>query len=559
MGAHWKREKVQDHKFDFINVDDFVDNSFWRQFRYMLVFAAIIRGILVYCSDIFTAVNLLANQNTNSFVGQGGFGITDLNIKLPYDVYKYLFSVCILFSFLLLALEIRRASGIVKSRDISYAFTSQIASRYYTVRSYPHYCLFAQINNSKKMVDEIAFFCFFTFRNWKRLILADAPRQVINATILYQTFRTHKFNFDKNGVFDWDSVIGVGNSFLMKKISLGAMMFTVAMFALSLLSLICAVILYIPLVSHIQGNLKEFCCHKIDKRIDELIKKNTKNRATAALKAAKGGKGGKGGKDIPMDTLKQPTLPQLDMLEAPPPLPATTPRNVYNQASTPSPYSPRNGNAGYGQQQEYGYGNGSYNNPSPQQQGYTANYTADDYFQAKPPARSKQPDGASDPYAESAFTTDDIYDSYGGNQDQQHLQQKPGRDMYGDYYNNNDIPSAPQRRYDEYSHQRTASPLPSQHGSDLDNGSNGNSGHTYPAGPGTNGYNNGYSNGGGQYNNNNGGYGGRQGYGNDYYPSSGQTAGNGSYSPQLAPQRPRRQDTAQTNNRPYRNGGNGGY
>ena len=96
--------------------------------------------------------------------------------------------------------------------------------------------------------------------------MADAPRQVINATILYQTFRTHKFNFGENGVFDWNTIVGPGNAFLMKKLSLGAMIFTVAMFAVSLLSLICAVILYIPLVSHIQGNLKEFCCHKIDKR-----------------------------------------------------------------------------------------------------------------------------------------------------------------------------------------------------------------------------------------------------------------------------------------------------
>ncbi|KAI7817085.1 hypothetical protein BC939DRAFT_403042 [Gamsiella multidivaricata] len=264
-GAQWKREFVQDHKFDFINVDDFVDNSCWRHFTYMLVFAAIIRGILVYCSDIFTAANLLANSNENSFVPKTGVQL-DLLGKLPFDVYKYLFSGCILLGFVLLGLEIRRARMIIVSRDISYAFTSLIASRYYTVKSYPHFCLFAQINNSKKTVDEIAFFCFFTFRNWKRLMLADAPRQVINATILYQTFRDHPVNFKENGIFDWNKVVGADESLLLKKITLGGMIFTVFMFALSLLMLISAVILYIPLVSHIQGNLKEFCCHKIDKR-----------------------------------------------------------------------------------------------------------------------------------------------------------------------------------------------------------------------------------------------------------------------------------------------------
>ncbi|KAK5821314.1 hypothetical protein F5H01DRAFT_275722 [Linnemannia elongata] len=261
MGAHWKREKVQDHKFDFINVDDFIDNSCWRQFRYMLVFLVIIRGILVYCSDIFTAVNLWTNTNPNSFTkprdGQLDLGIG--GIKLSMIVYKYLFTGCIVLGLLLLALDIRRASGIIASRDISYAFTSQIAARYYTVRSYPHYCFFAEIDNSKKFVDNVAFFVFFTFRNWKRLLLADAPRQLINMTMLYQAFKDHL----DNTFFQWGDYIGHE---LLKQIALGAMMFTVTVFIFNMLSFIAAVCMYIPLVSHIQGNLKEYCCYKIDKR-----------------------------------------------------------------------------------------------------------------------------------------------------------------------------------------------------------------------------------------------------------------------------------------------------
>ncbi|KAF9406364.1 hypothetical protein BGZ94_003142, partial [Podila epigama] len=245
MGAHWKREKVQDHKFDFINVDDFVDNSCWRQFTYMLVFAAIIRGILIYCSDIFTAVNLWTNKDALMFVGNstnsGGIDLGVGHLELPLNVYMYLFTGCIVLGFILLGLEMRRAHAIIKSRDISYAFTSMIASRYYTVRSYPHYCFFSQINNSKKTVDEVAFFCFFKFRN-------------------------HLYFEGKGNIFDWDEIVGKDESFLFKKIALGAMIFTVFMFAMSLLMLIAAVIMYIPLVSHIQGNLKEYCCHKIDKR-----------------------------------------------------------------------------------------------------------------------------------------------------------------------------------------------------------------------------------------------------------------------------------------------------
>ncbi|KAF9959553.1 hypothetical protein BGZ72_009388 [Mortierella alpina] len=515
MGAHWKREKVQDHKFDFINVDDFVENSCWRQFRYTLVFAAIIRGILVYCSDIFTAVNLNTNANAQTFVNKKE-GLVVGELKLPLDVFKYIFTGCIVFGFILLALEMRRAKAIVASKDISYAFTSQIASRYYTVRSYPHYCLFAQIHNSKKTVDEVAFFCFFTFRNWKRLMLADAPRQVINACILFQTFKDH--TKDLKELTDWNTIF---NGDIYKMISVGAMIFTVVMCAMSLLMLVAAVILYIPLVYHIRGNLKEYCCHKIDKRIDELIRKNTKNRADAALSGKS--------KDIAMSNLKQPTLPQLDLLEAGPPLPAQTPRNAYAKVSNQSPYSPRNANVSNGQQ-GYGYSQSAYNNPSPQQPGYTQNYSKDDYFQATPlqGGQSQRDPAAFDLYAESAFTADDVYDAYNSNQDQQHLQQKPRYDMYGDYYGGNgggsqqrQTPGMPSRRFDEYSsQQRSASP--SQHGSDLDSNVNGSSGH---------------------------GYGSNQGYGNEYYPSNGQQAGSvvGYSSP---PPRPRRNETAQTRGAP---------
>ncbi|KAF9161245.1 hypothetical protein BGX21_011444 [Mortierella sp. AD011] len=531
MSAHWKREKVQDHKFDFINVDDFVDNSCWRQFRYLLVFVAIIRGILVYCSDIFTAVNLYANSNSNSFFPKNGeLSVTGLNFSLPYAVYKYLFSACIVVSFLLLALEIRRARAIIKSRDIAYAFTSQIASRYYTVRSYPHYCFFSQINNSKKMVDEVAFFCFFTFRNWKRLILADAPRQVINGTIIYQTFAGEPHI----SFFDWDTRF---KNDTYKKISLAAMIFTVTVFAISLLSFIAAAFLYIPLVSHIRGNLKEFCCHKIDKRIDELILKNTKDRAKNNIN------------DVVMSQFKEPTLPQLDLLETSP-MPAKTPRSAY---ATPA-YSPRvGGNAGYGQQKAYGYDRQMYMDPSPQQPGYAPNYSQDDYFQAKPPTKSQlREKKAFDPYAESAFTTDENHESYAGNQNKQ-PSSHDFYDVYGDYYKN--APSSQTRLYDDYSGQRSASPLPSQHGSDLESNHNSSNGsYGYTGGNNNYGGNNRYVNNSSYYTSDNN----NRGNGNDYYPSSTPIS---TFSPQVPsqqiPQRTRRQDTASSRDRSARN--NGGY
>jgi hypothetical protein len=44
-----------------------------------------------------------------------------------------------------------------------------------------------------------------------------------------------------------------------------AMIATVVIFAGSLILLVVAAFLYIPLLCYIQGNLKEYVCHKVDK------------------------------------------------------------------------------------------------------------------------------------------------------------------------------------------------------------------------------------------------------------------------------------------------------
>jgi hypothetical protein len=258
-------------------------------------------------------------------------------------------------------------------------------------------------------------------------------------------------------------------------------------------------------------------------RIEELIKKNTKSRAA---------KSSKGGKDIAMDYMGKPTLPQVDIIESAPSPAVPPPRNPYSKG-------------GFGQQhQDYEY---SYNtqpsggyNPSPQQAGYTQNYGNEDYFQAKPVYNNNnnnnsnyqqqqssrgggsKKDGGFDPYAESAFTTEDAYDQYSGSQDQLHSQKS--RDNY--YNNNAQIPRGGGNsgggggKYDDYSHLRSASPLPSQHGSDLD--SNHYSNHSGGHGHGGSNYN--------HNNSNNGGY-----YRNDSYSTGGGGGGG-------APQRPRRND-----------------
>ncbi|KAF9095685.1 hypothetical protein BGX29_003466 [Mortierella sp. GBA35] len=322
MSTDWKRQKVEDHKFDFIDVEDYVDNSLWRKFKYSLVFAIVIKGILIYCADLWTAVNLLVSGTWSSDLGVEHDQISFKSINISFEIYKWVFAACIILSFILLAWDMKKAVAIINSRDISYAFTSMIAYRYYAIKSYAHFCLFEQIHNTKKQIDEIAFFCFFTFRGWKRLLFADGPRQVINGIILITVVNKNR---DKQGNIN-PNILKYGYG-TMPAITMGLMTFTLTLWVISVLLMLAAVVLYIPLVIHIQGNLKEFCCHKIDKRIDELVKKKAKARAAEASS-------GKGG-DTP---LQKPTLPNISLMEEGgrgSPVPGPKPRVP---AAAPSPY-----------------------------------------------------------------------------------------------------------------------------------------------------------------------------------------------------------------------------
>jgi hypothetical protein len=87
---------------------------------------------------------------------------------------------------------------------------------------------------------------------WKRLILADTPRQTINALTLWSIYLSKRDDprewYELEKYFD-------GNSISTSLITVTTL-FTVLICAGSLLILLVAAIAYIPLLFHIQGNLK---------------------------------------------------------------------------------------------------------------------------------------------------------------------------------------------------------------------------------------------------------------------------------------------------------------
>ncbi|THH17963.1 hypothetical protein EW146_g2965 [Bondarzewia mesenterica] len=338
-GPAWKREIVQDHKFDFVDTREFTDNGCGMRMKYLWLYIIVLKSFLVYVSDIFTAITMLTTSSWSSQINKN-CPQTETNgcVFIPFSVGQWLFVGCIIFSFLLLAYEARKSKKIIASRDISYAFTNVMANNYYSLRSYDHFCFFDHISQSTKKKDDFAFFIFFTFKSWKRLLLADGPRQTINGLTLYAIYLAKR---DEGPWYNLGKYFA-GNTLIATALTISTL-FTTIVFAGSLLLLIMAGIFYIPLLCYIQGNLKaccillptfyfwlmgriihhvqEYVCHKVDKRISEIIKRRNKQRlakaAALARKEAAGDyshlKNKKG--ELVHKPLPQPTLPNISLDE----------------------------------------------------------------------------------------------------------------------------------------------------------------------------------------------------------------------------------------------------
>jgi hypothetical protein len=204
-------------------------------------------------------------------------GQTTVTPAIPTNISKWIFFGCIMVSFLFLIWDMIKARRTLATRDISFAFTSVIANNYLSMKDYRCYCLFKSINTNSKGIDKYAFFIFFTLKGWKRLLIAEAPRQIINVVTLevlapeWLKIHNGQVSFDNNALGEtW-----------MQQILTGTMAFSVLVFAINFILVCVATVLYIPLFCHIRGNLKEYCCHKVDKRIDAILRKQgqrVKNR-----------------------------------------------------------------------------------------------------------------------------------------------------------------------------------------------------------------------------------------------------------------------------------------
>ncbi|KAI9335736.1 hypothetical protein BDR26DRAFT_524046 [Obelidium mucronatum] len=307
--AKWQREEYPDHKFDYIDLDDHIDDSWTRKLQYSFIFFLTVKSVLVYTADIALLALLItngaldpgfkcpANMTTVDLTAITGVVCNKLNEGsvshqiAPAAARPWIMLASIVMSLALLAWDYRKGFHVVKSRDIARSLTNHVAYRYYALKSYPHYCFFEEILNARSGVDKLAFFVYFTFKSWRRLFLAEFPRVYVNALNLYDILHVSIRPADKysNPIIQfWNAFAFLSGNRLSDPIGFATLLLTVfslAMWAISFVAIAIAFFCYFPLLYKIRGNLKEFVCHKIDKRISELLKRKVRERTQEARQA----------------------------------------------------------------------------------------------------------------------------------------------------------------------------------------------------------------------------------------------------------------------------------
>ncbi|BFZ53891.1 Potassium transporter [Savitreella phatthalungensis] len=276
-GSSWKREEKVDHKFDFVDVREFHTGSFGARTGYLFCWFAIIKSFVIFGLDVYTAVGLLVIKNYSQGIQQQNF--------IAHDKTKWIFVGSIGLSVVLIAWDWIKAIRIMRSRNISFAFTNLIANRCYAARGYDYYCLWHKLSDSQHRQDVLSFWVYFSFIGWKRLILSEGPRQAINALTVFSVMSTRNFSLDVRAyqnitVYQWTILS-------MMTLSLLIWAFSFARFCI-------AALFYLPLLCHLRGGLEEFVVRRVDKRIERIIEKARRKRldryarARAAVNAAGG-------------------------------------------------------------------------------------------------------------------------------------------------------------------------------------------------------------------------------------------------------------------------------
>lgn len=338
--SHRKKqtEELADTKWEYINLNDFKASGCGTQFAYGYLWFLLILSVAFYAVDIFTAVNLLAFNRWSSQVEPA----------IPFDILKYIFSVCIILSIVNLVYEGIRASRVMKRGNVAECYLDSLAVRWESLRfgrgqGWKRFLVFAALTKSKKGTEYIALFTYFSFQSWIRVLICSGPRQAVNALTLKSVYDS-SFNINNKTVEGsisefFQKIKLLAEEDYRQAVILSGMLFTLVIWAFSLLFLIAAILFYICFLFHwiprADGGLSGYCERKVNKALLKIVTERV-NKALAKGQQKAEKKNAEFGLER---AATLPTLPNVEMVKGDS-LPTMPMLNRNDTMSTLPVYSP---------------------------------------------------------------------------------------------------------------------------------------------------------------------------------------------------------------------------
>jgi hypothetical protein len=142
------------------SLNDFKSTSCFTPLAYGYLYVSLGISIAVYGVDTFTAVNLLAFDRWSG----------EIDPAIPFRISKWIFSICIIASWVNLGFEYIRAIRVMKRGAVAESYLDSLAVRLQCIRmgqngrGWRRFLVFAELTKSKKGAEYVALFTYFSFQ-----------------------------------------------------------------------------------------------------------------------------------------------------------------------------------------------------------------------------------------------------------------------------------------------------------------------------------------------------------------------------------------------------------
>lgn len=264
---------------------------------------------------------------------------TSIEPVIKLDISKWIFTGCIIASWVNVIYEHIRAHLIIKRGAVAESYLDSLAVRLQAIRvfgqgrGWKRFLVFSELTKSKKGAEYVALFTYFSFQSWIRVIFCSGPRQVINALTLRSVYIAVLDPKDKDAassILQFFKNFGIlADQDKKQAVVLSGMVFTLVVWIFAALSLLLAMLFYLLFLWHYipngDGGLSGYCERKINGRlhkivsvkINKAIEEEERKRIKANQKAFKNGEKPILNRQATLPTLfdtkddKLPTMPML--------------------------------------------------------------------------------------------------------------------------------------------------------------------------------------------------------------------------------------------------------